>query len=214
MEKRTLFWDLDTQYDFLMPDGKLYMEGADQIIPVVSDVRAMALDHGCLILASQDWHSLENPEISETPDYRETFPPHCMAGTPGAARVGYLGHLPIDYVGFEPRNPGELEELVQAKQFHVVVRKEAISIFSNPNTANLIELTAPGRIIVFGVALDVCVADALRGLARFAGIELLLVRDATKGLGIVPDKQILDELQSLGVEITESSRLDEMVPCG
>lgn len=214
MEKRTLFWDLDTQYDFLMPDGKLYMEGADQIIPVVSDVRAMALDRGCSILASQDWHSLKNPEISETPDYRDTFPPHCMAGTPGAARVGYLGHLPIDYVGLGLRNPGELQELVQEKQFHIVIRKEAISIFSNPNTVNLIELAAPGRIIVFGVALDVCVADALRGLARFPGIELLLIRDATKGLGIVPEEQMLDELQSLGVEIAESSLLREMASCG
>lgn len=214
MEKRTIFWDADTQYDFMAPDGRLYMKGADQIIPAVSDVRATALDHGCSIIASQDWHSLENPEISETPDWKTTFPPHCLAGTPGAQRVGYLGTLPIDYIGFEPRNPAELEELVQAKQFHIVVRKEAISPFSNPNTAPLVELAAPGRIFVFGVALDVCVEDTLRGLARFPGIELALIRDATTGLGIRPDEQVLDDLQSMGIEIVESSLVHEMVPCG
>jgi len=167
MEKRTIFWDADTQYDFMMPNGKLYMEGADQIIPAVSDVRAIALDHGCSIIASQDWHSMNNPEISEQPDYKTTFPPHCMSGTPGAARVGYLGTLPIDYVDLEPRNPGEMEELVQPDQFHIVIRKEAISAFSNPNTIRLLEPANPGRIVVFGVALDVCVEDTLRKLARY-----------------------------------------------
>jgi len=214
MEKRTIFWDADTQYDFMMPDGKLYMEGADQIIPAVSEVRAMALDHGCSIIASQDWHSMDNPEISETPDRKTTFPPHCVAGTPGAQRVGYLGTLPIDYIDFEPRNPAELEELVLAEQFHIVIRKEAISVFSNPNTARLVELAAPGRIFVFGVALDVCVEDTLRGLARFPGIQLSLIRDATKGMGIKPDQQVLNDLQSMGIEIIESSLVHEMVPCG
>jgi nicotinamidase/pyrazinamidase len=214
MEKRTIFWDADTQYDFVMPDGKLYMEGADRIIPVVSEVRATALDQGCSIIASQDWHRLSNPEISENPDFKDTFPPHCMAGTPGAARVGYLGTLPIDYVDPEPRNPGELQELVQPRQFHVVIRKEAISAFSNPNTIPLLEAANAGRIFVFGVALDVCVEDALRNLARWPGIELLLIGDATKGMGIKPDEQVLDELQSLGVDITESSVVHEMLPCG
>jgi nicotinamidase/pyrazinamidase len=214
MEKRTIFWDADTQYDFMMPDGKLYMEGADQIIPAVSEVRAVALDHGCSIIASQDWHSMDNPEISETPDRKTTFPPHCMAGTPGAQRVGYLGTLPIDYIDLKPRNPAELEELVLADQFHIVVRKEAISVFSNPNTAQLVELAAPGRIFVFGVALDVCVEDTLQGLARFPGIQLTLIQDATKGMGIKPDQQVLDGLQSMGIEITESSLVHEMVPCG
>jgi nicotinamidase/pyrazinamidase len=214
MEKRTIFWDADTQYDFMMPDGKLYMEGADQIIPAVSEVRAMALDHGCSIIASQDWHSMDNPEISETPDWKTTFPPHCVAGTPGAQRVGYLGTLPIDHIDFEPRNPAELEGLVLADQFHIVIRKEAISVFSNPNTARLVELAAPGRIFVFGVALDVCVEDTLRGLARFPDSQLSLIRDATKGMGIKPDQQVLDDLQSMGIEITESSLVHEMVPCG
>lgn len=214
MEKRTIFWDADTQYDFMIPDGRLYMQGADQIIPAVSDVRATALDHGCSIIASTDWHSTNNPEISEHPDYQTTFPPHCMAGTPGAARVGYLGELLIDNIGLEPQNPGELAELIQSSQFHIAIRKEAISAFSNPNTVPLLELLAPGRVIVFSMALDVCVEDTLRNLAQWPGVELLLVSDATKGMGIKPDQEVFDDLQRLGVDIIESSSLREMVPCG
>jgi nicotinamidase/pyrazinamidase len=214
MDKRTLFWDVDTQYDFIMPDGTLYAEGAEQIIPVVSDLRAMALDHGCSIIASMDWHSPDNPEISDQPDFEKTFPAHCVAGSPGAERVGYLGNLPIDVVDLDLRNPGELAELVQKEQFHITIHKEAISVFSNPNTVNLIESAAPGRIIVFGMVLEFCVQDTLRGLAKFPDIELVLVRDATTALDAGAEARVLAELQRMGIEMTEFSELREMAPCG
>jgi nicotinamidase/pyrazinamidase len=214
MDKRTLFFDIDTQYDFIMPDGKLYAKGAEQIVPVVSDLRTMALDNGCSIVASLDWHDPENPEISGQPDFEKTFPAHCIAGSPGAQRVGYLGDLPIDHIDLDLRNPGELAELVQKEQFHIAIHKEAISVFSNPNTVNLIESAAPGQIIVFGMVLEFCVQDALRGLAKFPDIQLILVKDATAALDPGAEARVLNELQRLGVEVLESSRLKEMVPCG
>ena len=42
-----------------------------------------------LTLLHIDWHSLDNKEISEAPDFKETFPPHCIAGEPGSERVGF-----------------------------------------------------------------------------------------------------------------------------
>lgn len=214
MDKRTLFWDIDTQYDFIMPDGKLYSKGAEEIIPVVSDLRAMAIENGCSIIASMDWHDPNNPEISDQPDFEKTFPAHCIAGTPGAARVGYLGNLPIDIIDLDLRNPGELAELVQKEQFHMAIHKEAISVFSNPNTVNLIESAAPGRIIVFGMVLEFCVQDTLQGLAKFPDVQLVLVKDATAALDAGAEPRVLAELQRMGVEIAEFSRLQEMVPCG
>jgi nicotinamidase/pyrazinamidase len=209
-----LFWDVDTQYDFIVPDGKLYTKGAEEIIPVVSDLRALAIDNGCSIIASMDWHDPNNPEISDQPDFKRTFPAHCIADTPGAQRVGYLGHLPIDVVDLELRNPGELAELVQKEQFHIAIHKEAISVFSNPNTVNLIESASPGTIIVFGAILEFCVQDTLRGLARFPNIQLVLLKDATVTLDPGAEPRILAELQRMGIEATEFSRLREMAPCG
>lgn len=214
MDRKTLFWDTDTQYDFIMPDGKLYAKGAEEIIPVVSDLRAMAIDNGCSIVASMDWHNPNNPEITDHPDFQKTFPAHCIAGTPGAARVGYLGNLPIDVIDLDLMNPGELAELVQKEQFHVAIHKEAISVFSNPNTVNLIESVAPGRIIVFGMVLEFCVQDTLRGLAKFPDVQLVLVKDATAALDTGAEPRVLAELQRMGVEITEFSRLREMAQCG
>jgi nicotinamidase/pyrazinamidase len=216
MEKRTLFWDVDTQHDFMMPSGKLYVQGAKQIIPVVSDLRTAALENGCSIIASMDWHSEQNLEISDNPDYRTTFPPHCMAGSPGAQRVGYLGDLPIHTVDLKPRNPVELADLVRRGQFHIAIHKATLNVFSNPNTGRLLDAIPfpPEQIVVFGVALDFCVKATLQELSRFRNVQLLLVRDATRAVVPEAEGQVLDEMERRGVRVVESSHLHEMAPCG
>ncbi|MHC4061694.1 MAG: cysteine hydrolase family protein, partial [Planctomycetota bacterium] len=93
-EKDTIFWDVDTQFDFLKPEGRLYVPGAAKIIEPISRTRVFALENGYSIIASMDWHSLEDEEISTTPDFKETFPPHCMAFESGSERLGYLGDVP------------------------------------------------------------------------------------------------------------------------
>lgn len=216
MEKNTLFWDVDTQYDFMMPDGRLSIEGAEEIIPVVSDLRMRALEGGCSIVASMDWHRDDNLEISDEPDFRETFPPHCMAGSPGARRVGSLGNLPIDTIDLEPRSPAELYELVRRDQFHVAIHKEALDVFSNPNTVMLLESMPahPERIIVFGVALDFCIQRTLQGLARFPDIQLLLVRDGTRAIDSEAGQRVIEEFRRRGGQVTESRQFHETARCG
>lgn len=216
MATKTLFWDVDTQYDFMMPDGKLYVNGAEDLVPAVNDLRATALGRGGSIVASMDWHSEDNPEISEAPDFQTTFPPHCMAGSPGARRVGDLGDLPVREIDPEPLGPDELADIVRQDSFHVALHKESLDVFSNPNTARLIEAVRPrpARIVVFGVALDYCVRLTLQKLAAFRDIELLLVRDGTRAIDAGSAEQVFGEMERQGVHITERSRLQEMVVCG
>ncbi len=94
MKDKTIFWDEDTQFDFMNPKGKLYVPGAENIIDKVSEIREYALKNDYSIIASCDWHSLTDSEISQNPDYKKTFPPHCMANEPGAREsvilVNYL----------------------------------------------------------------------------------------------------------------------------
>lgn len=209
MKKDTVFWDVDTQFDFMLPEGYLYVPGAEKIVDKVGEVRKFALDNGYSILGDIDWHSTDDVEISDNPDFKRTFPPHCMAGEHGSERVGYLGELHIDYVPKEKMDINELNGLVVKDQFHVVIRKNELDVFSNPNTEVIVRIVGPKKVIVFGVALDFCVSCVVRGLVRFGNIDLYVIKDAVKGLGARPDSEIFDEFTQMGIKVAEFSVLKD-----
>ena len=197
----TLFFDIDTQYDFLEPDGRLYVEGAEKIIDRISETRRFTLESGYSILATVDWHSLEDEEISTQPDYNVTWPPHCMAGESGAQRLGYLGEFPIEYVGPEAARGDQLLKLVEREQFHIVIRTSTVDAFENPNTLRLLEAIGPKRVIVFGVALDICVNNAVRGLIKWGRTEIIVLSDVVKGLGTQKDEDVYARFRKGGVRM-------------
>lgn len=207
MKKKTVFWDVDTQFDFMKPAGALYVPGAEDLIDTISAIRRLALDHGYSLLADVDWHSWGNPEISAHPDMKTTFPPHCMVDTTGAERVGDLGAVPIDTIQIDETDVEELRRLVQKDQFHIVIRKHSLNVFDNPNTHKLVDLVRPEHVIAFGVALDCCVYYVLRELSKHRGVKLFLLQDGTKGLGTRPDEEVYAELRQRGVEITTFDRI-------
>lgn len=214
MKKDIVFWDVDTQFDFMRPEGRLYVPGAEDIIEKISQTRRFALENGFSIIASTDWHSTDNQEISDNPDFKQTFPPHCIADEPGSERVGYLGELPIEYITNNKMDVNALRKLSSKEQFHIVIRKQNTDVFSNSNTAKLVKIIAPKMIAVFGVALDVCVDQALRGLCTFPDIKLCLLKDATKSLNVKTEDELLDDFKQMGIEITELSKLRRQLRCG
>jgi nicotinamidase/pyrazinamidase len=214
MKRQTIFWDVDTQFDFMQPQGKLYVPGAETIIDKVSAVRKLAFDNGYSMIADIDWHSLDNEEISQSPDFKQTFPPHCMAGEPGSERVGYLGNVPIEYVEIDKMSDYSLKKLVDKDQFHIVIRKESIDAFDNPNTDRLLKLIKPKAVAVFGVALDFCVYYVLRGLVKHEGIKPILLRDIVKGLNSRLEEEIFTELRQMGVVMTAFANFKRQLRCG
>lgn len=208
MKKDVIFWDVDTQYDFMRPEGRLYVPGAEGIIANVSQARVFALDKDYSILASMDWHSKGNAEIAGKPDMETTFPAHCMADKPGSERVGYLGELPIDVVPNAAMSEAELRNLTGKKQFHIVIRKEELDVFSNPNTREILRLLKPRQAVVFGVALDLCLKMVVDGLINRGGMKIYVLRDAVKSLGLKSDEAVLEEFKKKGVEIIETADLE------
>ena len=83
---RVIFWDVDTQYDFMKADGKLYVPDAEQLIPNLRKLTDFAHGHGIRIVASADDHAVDHSEISATPDWKTTFPQHCLRARPGSAK--------------------------------------------------------------------------------------------------------------------------------
>ncbi len=209
--RKTIFWDVDTQYDFLRPDGRLYVPGAVEIIDNISRVRRFALANGFSIVASIDQHTTEDAEISPAPDFKTTFPPHCLVDSDGSRREGFVGEVAIDHVPLEEMETAELAGLIDRDQFHVVLHSNTVDIFDNVNTLKVLNIVEPGKVMVFGVALDVCVRHAIEGLLEWGKAQVYLITDAVKGLGIVPDEQVFEEFGRSGVEMIGIDDLKKVV---
>jgi nicotinamidase/pyrazinamidase len=177
---RFVLWDVDTQVDFMDPDGKLYVPGAEETAPAMRRLVESARAAGVVHVASADDHELTDPEISDEPDWQNTFPPHCLRGTRGARRIPETEQadpLPLSLVPFPP---GLVPGLVDGRR-EILLLKKNFNVFTNPNADALLDALDPEEIVVFGVATDVCDDAAIRGfLAR--GRSVRFVEDAARGL--------------------------------
>ena len=175
-----ILWDVDTQVDFMEPSGKLYVPGANEVAPamerLVDAARAAAVVH----VASADDHELTDPEISLQPDFRNTYPPHCLRGTRGAEKIletKQRDPLPLSLV---PYPPGLVPGLVQYRR-EILLLKKNFNVFTNPNCDPLLDTLDPAEIVVFGVATDVCNDAAILGFLQ-RGRRVRFVEDAARGL--------------------------------
>jgi nicotinamidase/pyrazinamidase len=177
---RRIFWDVDTQVDFMEPSGKLYVPGARDVAPALERLVDAARAAGVVHVASADDHELTDPEISESPDLRNTFPPHCLRGTHGAEKIletKQRDPLPLSLVPFPP---GLIPGLVGGRR-EILLLKKNFNVFTNPNTEPLLDALDPEEIVVFGVATDVCDDAAILGFL-LRGRRVRFVEDAASGL--------------------------------
>jgi nicotinamidase/pyrazinamidase len=170
-----ILWDVDTQVDFMLPEGKLYVPGAEQTAPAMRRLVEAARAAGIPHVASSDDHELTDAEISESPDLETTYPPHCLRGTRGARKVPETEQEDPIPIGLEPLP----ERWLRGREF--LLLKKHFDVFTNPNTERLLEWLDPGEVIVFGVATDVCDDAAIRGVLD-RGRRVRFVEDAARGL--------------------------------
>jgi nicotinamidase/pyrazinamidase len=177
---KRILWDVDTQVDFMEPDGKLAVPGAAEVAPAMRRLVEAARAAGVVHVASADDHELTDPEISATPDFENTYPPHCLRGTRGAQKIPETEQrdpLPLSLVPFPP---GLVPSLLDGRR-EILLLKKNFNVFTNPNTDPLLDALDPEEIVVFGVATDVCDDAAIRGFLQ-RGRRVAFVEDAARGL--------------------------------
>lgn len=182
-----IFWDVDTLHDFMKPDGKLYVGGSEEIIPAVKALTDFAHANRIPIVATADEHELSDLEISGTPDWNSTFPPHCMRGTPGQLKIEETQLRNPLVIEPELQDPGALARQVLAHQGDFLLNKRAVDVFTNANVPALLSALEPQAIVLYGVATDFCNRYAVEGLLGvLPQVELYLVSDAVRA--IVPEE--------------------------
>ena len=165
-----VFWDVDTQMDFLLPGGRLYVPGAESIIPNLARLTACARDRHFPLISSACAHRPGDAEL-------QTYGPHCMADTPGQQKVPET-LLPRRYVF--PNRPVRLPDATAFQQ--LILEKQEFDVFTNPNTEALLQQVGSElHIVLYGVVTEICVAStALNLLER--GHRVALVTDAVRAI--------------------------------
>jgi nicotinamidase/pyrazinamidase len=203
---RTIFWDVDTQVDFMMADGKLYVPGAERLLDTLAALTQHARRSGIRIVGSVDAHELTDRELQAPHDFRSTYPPHCLRGTPGAEKVPATAPRDPLWIESRPYQPGELEALLDRHAGEVIFRKQEFDVFSNPNVGRVLAHLAPDAVVVYGVALDVCDRYAVEGLLA-RGLRIAVVSDAVAPIYQEEGERLLRDWAARGVEVVTTAEV-------
>lgn len=205
----TICWDVDTQVDFMMANGRLSVPGAEALIPNLEALTDWAHRTGIRIVATADDHDVGHAEITDTPDWKTTYPPHCMRGTPGQLKIAVTAlHNPL-ILQPVPLDAVLVTASVRVHRGDILLNKPGTDVFRwNPNAATVLAALAPGRIIVYGVATDVCTRAAVAGLARLRPTaKLVIVTDAIRGINDENSLALLHEWRAAGYTLVKTAEL-------
>jgi nicotinamidase/pyrazinamidase len=188
-DERTALVVVDVQNDFAHPDGSLYVEGGEQVAGRVNQLVQEARSAGSFVVYTQDWHPPETPHFVTSGG---TWPPHCVQGTWGARLVD---DLTVDgpvvkkgtggedgYSGFSVRDPQS--GAVQRTPLDQMLHERGIE-----------------RVVVVGIATDVCVKETALD-ARRLGYDTLVLSDATRPVDAAQGARTLTALRDAGIEVS------------
>jgi nicotinamidase/pyrazinamidase len=207
---KIIFWDVDTQVDFMKKEGNLYVPDAEEIIPNLEKLITYARIRHIPLFGSVDHHSISDSEIREKEfDYKETFPPHCMAGTPGQEKIEETKPLHPLWIETKEYDREELKAIIKKHEGEIILQKQEFDVFTNPNTEKLLDIVKPESIVVFGVALDVCDAYAVEGFLKRGDVDIYLVIDAAKPINKQKGDQLISDWKERGARmITTADIID------
>lgn len=202
-----VFWDVDTQVDFMRPDGKLYVDGAEAIVANLAALTDFAHGNGIRIVGSSDNHDPTDNELSGTPDFVDTFPPHCLRGTEGQARIPET--VLRDALVVEPEDtPADVVRLVENHAGDILFHKHYFDVFTNPNVSPVVEGLDLDDVVLYGVALDVCNRYAVEGLlSRHPRVAITVVTDAVRAINEDGRDALLADWQNRGVALARTKEV-------
>jgi nicotinamidase/pyrazinamidase len=196
VSRDSIFWEVDVQADFMLPGGKLYVPGAEKLLPKIRRLtdaaragRVFLVSHGC-------FHTPNDPEF-------KMFPLHCVKGTAGAelvpeALTEKVARVPNDATAKLP------EDLSQYQQ--ILLEKQTLNIFESRHAEALVRrLGSQAEFMVFGVVTEYCVSFAAKGLLE-RGRRVAVVQDAIETLKQEDGRKTIAELERLGARMTTTDQ--------
>ena len=156
---------IDMQVDFL-PGGALGVPRGDEVLGPVNRLLQLFGSQGLPVFASRDWHPQDHCSFAARGG---PWPPHCVAGTPGAAFSNLL-ELPAEAVVVSKADSADLD---------------AYSAFKGTGLAAQLRARGVRRVFVCGLATDYCVLNTVID-ARENGFEAVIVPEAMRAVDVAP----------------------------
>ncbi len=193
LSRDVVFWEVDPQADFMLPGGKLYVPGAEKLLPNICRLTDAARKGKVFLVSHGCFHTSDDPEF-------KMFPPHCVQGTPGA---NFVPEALTERIFRVPNAtlPPQLEKFQQ-----ILLEKQTLDIFESRHAGTLVERlgTKPG-FVVFGVVTEYCVRLAAKGLLQ-RGRHVSVVEDAIETLKPEEGARAISELRALGAKMTTTDQ--------
>jgi nicotinamidase/pyrazinamidase len=189
-DDRTALIVVDVQNDFADPRGGLYVQGGEQIIPTVNGLIAAARAVGAVVVYTQDWHPAQTPHFAT---YGGTWPEHCVQGSWGAEL-----HPALDVAGPVVRKGTSGEDGYSGFTARDVRTGELLAT----DLDRLLRRHDVTRVVVVGLAQDVCVKDTALD-ARRRGYDTTVLLAATRPVNLAPqdDRIANDAMTAAGVTL-------------
>jgi len=190
-----ILWEVDVQRDFMLPGGKLYVPGAEKLLPNIRKLTDAARRDEVFLASHGCFHVPDDPEFVQ-------FPPHCVKGTAGAEFVPEA--LADTVARVENLSSAKLpEDLSQYQQ--ILLEKQTLDIFQTLHADELVRrLGDRPEFVVFGVVTEYCVAFAIKGLLQRKR-RVAVVRDAIQTIAEDVGQKCLTEFQSLGARVVSTN---------
>ncbi len=177
---KTVFFDVDTQLDFVYPAGALAVPGAEEIARQLIYLTQFAAANHIQIISTVDAHSEDDPEF-------KVWKPHCIVGTAGQQKVAAT------------LAPG-------ADPPQIIFEKQQINAFANPRLRPLLDSVNADRYVLYGVVTEYCVQSVAFGLLEM-GARVELVTDAIKSLNASDEQVFLQRFREQGGLTLESHQV-------
>jgi nicotinamidase/pyrazinamidase len=192
-----ILWEVDVQADFMLPGGKLYVPGAEKLLPNIRKLTDAARRGEVFLVSHGCFHPANDPEFKQ-------FPPHCVKGTAGAEFVPEA--LAKDFVRVENDAKTKLPEDLSKYQ-QIILEKQTLDVFQSRHADELVErLGNAAEFVVFGVVTEYCVGLAVKGLLKRKR-RVAVVRDAIETLAPESGEKTLAELRSLGARLVTADEV-------
>ena len=200
----TIFYDIDTQRDFILPDGKFHVAGAEAIVPKLKTLTDLAHDQKVRIVCSVDCHASGDPMLKS---WGGKYPDHCLAGTPGQQKIPETAPLNPLFLKNKEYAPSEIQQVLDHHGEIIFQRQQFEALANNAHLRAILRLVLrPYKdIVIYGVYVEVCADREITALIGL-GPKLHVVKDAVVCSGIEP-KRFFEKWQQAGVELTT---LDEL----